>query len=257
MHRRVIDLEGALVAAVMDVLLILLVGIDAGYVNAGVVNVRVTIGHPIGHYFADTGAVFDPHRFGIPKPAHLGRFTDRRVAVGRHLQQAVERVFVVIAQFGQDRRQFNGAFQRRHDLIELEIALRRRQARLLFLQQIARVAHPRVLFFVIAPLDLAALGRFGVTRVTQVGRVALVAQQGVTNILAGTRKFQIGFEEGQRVIHRHDGQIFPRHVGNQAAPQAGANHHVIGGNKALGGFYALDAAVFDAQAGAGGVGKGL
>ena len=153
----------------MDVLLILLVGVDAGHVDAGVVDVRVAIGHPVGHNFAHTRAVFDPHRFGVPQAAHLGRFTDGRVAVGRYLQKAVEGVFVVIAQLGQDGRELNGALQRRHDLIELQIALRRRQAGLLFFQQVARVAHARVLLFVITPLNLAALGRFGVTRVAQIG----------------------------------------------------------------------------------------
>ena len=257
MHRRVVDLEGTLVAAVVDVLLILLIGVNAGHVDAGVVDVRVAIGHPVRHNFAHTRAVFDPHRLGVPQAAHLGRFTDRRVAVGRHLQKAIEGIFVVITQFGQDGRELNRSLQRRHDLVQFQIALRRRQARLLFFQQIARVAHARVFLFVIAPFDLAALWGFRVTRIPQIGRVTLVAQQGVTDVFARTRKFQIGLEESERVVHRHDGQVFPGHIGNQAAPQTGADHHVIGRNKALGGFHALDAAVLDAQTGTSGVGKGL
>ena len=135
--------------------------------------------------------------------------------------------------------------------------MRGRQARLLFFKQVARMAHAGVFLFVIAPLDLATLGGFGVPGVAQIGRVALVAQKRVANVFTGACKFQIGFEKGQRVIHRHDGQVFSGHVGNQATPQAGTHHHVVSGNKTFGGFHALDAAVFNAQPCAGGVGKRL
>ena len=254
-HRRVVDFERAFVAAVVDVLLVLLVGVGAGHIDAGVVDVRVTIGHPIGHQLAKTGRVFDPNGFGVPKATHLGGLTHGGVAVGGDLQQAVEGVFVVVAQLGQDGRELDGALQRLHDLLELQVALRGRQAGLVFFQQVARVAHARVFLFVVAPFDLAAFGRFWVPGVAQVSRVALVAQQRVADVFACAGKLQIRFEKRQGVVHRHDGQVFAGHGRDQAAPKTRTHHHVVGGDVALGGLHALDAAVLDAQAGAGRVRK--
>ena len=254
-HRRVVDLEGALVAAVVDVLLVLLVGVGAGHVDASMVDVGGAVGHPVGHQLADAGGVFHPHGLGVPEAAHLGRLTDRGVAVGGDLQQAVEGVLLVVPQFSQDGREFDRPLQGRHDLLELQVTLRRREPCFFFFKQIARVAHARVFFLVVAPLDLAAFGGLGVPGVAQVGRVALVAQQRVANVLAGTGEFQVGFEKGERVVHRHDRQVFTRHRGNQAPPQAGAHHHVVGSDEALGGLHALNTAGLDAQAGTRRVGK--
>jgi len=57
------------------------------------------------------------------------------------------------------------------------------------------------------------------------------------------------------VVHRHDGQVFTGHRRDQAPPQSGAHHHTVGGDKAFGGFDALDTAVFDTQPGARRVGN--
>ena len=254
-HRRVVDFERAFVAAVVDVLLVLLVGVGAGHIDAGVVDVRVAIGHPVGHQLAETGRVFDPNGFGVPKATHLGGLTHGGVAVGGDLQQTVEGVFVVVTQLGQDGRELDGALQRLHDLLEFQVALRGGQAGLVFFQQVARVAHARVFLFVITPFDLPTFRRLWVPGVAQVSRVALVAQQRVADVFACAGKLQIRFEKGQGVVHRHDGQVFAGHGRDQTAPQAGTHHDVVGGDVALGGLHALDAAVLDAQAGAGRVRK--
>ena len=77
-HRRVVDLEGAFVAAVVDVLLFLLVRVEAGHVNASMVQVRVAIGHPVGHDLAHAGCVFHPHGFGVPQAAYVAGFANGR-----------------------------------------------------------------------------------------------------------------------------------------------------------------------------------
>ena len=255
MHRRVVYLEGTFVTAVVDVFLVLLVRIGAGHVDAGMVQMGVSIGHPVGHQFAHARRVFHPHRLGVPQTSHSGRLTYRGVAIGRYLQQAIEGVFLVIAQLGQDGRELHRPLQRRHDLLQLEIALRRGQARLFLFEDIPRVAHARVFLFVIAPFDLPAFWRFGVARVAQISRVALIPQQRVADVFAGTGKFKIGLEKREWVVYRHDRQVFARHARNQASPQTGADDDVIRGNIAFGGFYAQDAAVVDAQPGAGCIGK--
>ena len=107
----------------MDVFLVLLKRVGAGHVDACMVDVRVAVGHPVGDQLAHAGRVFHPHGFGIPQATHLGRFTDRGVAIGGDLQQAVEGIFVVIPKFGQDGREFDSPLQRRHDLLQLQVAL--------------------------------------------------------------------------------------------------------------------------------------
>src|SRR3546814_14937815 len=84
----------------------------------------------------------------------------------------------------------------------------------------------RVLLFVIAPFDLTALGGLRIAGVTQVGGVALVAQQRIADLLAGAGELGVGPEEGQRMVDRHDRQVFARHFRDQAAPEAGANDAV-------------------------------
>ena len=61
---------------------------------------------------------------------------------------------LVVAEFAEDRRQFDGALQRLDDLLHVEVALRGRQARLVLFEQVARMAQARVLLLVVAPLDL-------------------------------------------------------------------------------------------------------
>ena len=115
----------------------------------------------------------------------------------------------------------------------------------------------RMVLLVIAPLDLAAFGGLRVAGVAHVGRVALVAQQRPADLLAGAGELVVGAEEGQRMVDRHDRQVLARHLGDQPAPEAGADDHVVGHGSCRGGDDALDAAVLDDQRLRRRVGEGL
>ncbi len=140
--------------------------------------------------------------------------------MGRYLQQAVEGVTFVIAEFAEDRRQFHGALERLDDLFHLEITLRGRKARFVFFEKIARMAHAWIGGFVVAPLDLAALRGRRVAGIAHIGGVALVAQQREANFLSGAFKLVIRTEEGERVVDRHHRQVFADHLRDQASPEA-------------------------------------
>ena len=190
-------------------------------------------------------------------PLHLLALAHRGAAIGGHLQKPVEGMALVVAEFAQDRRQFHGAFERRDDLVHVEVALRRRQAGLVLLQEVARMAEARIGFLVIAPLDLPAFGGLGIAGVAHIGRVALVAQQRPADLLAGAGELGVRAEEGQRMVDRHHRQVLARHFRDQPAPDAGADHHMIGFDGAAVGHHALDAAVFDHERPGRGVGEGL
>ena len=59
------------------------------------------------------------------------------------------------------------------------------------------------------------------------------------------------------MIDRHDRQILTGHGGDQTAPESRANHYSRRLDVAATGFHAADAAVFDVEAGGGGVRKRL
>ena len=77
--------------------------IIARVIDTVVIEFGLAIGHPVREHLAGAGAVLDPDRYGVPHPAHVRRFADRRTAIGRDLQQAVEGVFLVVTKFAQDR----------------------------------------------------------------------------------------------------------------------------------------------------------
>ena len=93
--------------------------------------------------------------------------------------------------------------------------------------------------------------------VAHIGRVALVAQQRPADLLAGAGELGIRPEEGERMVDRHDRQVLARHLRDQPAPQAGADHDVVGLDGAAIGHHALDAAVLDDQRLGRRVGEGL
>ena len=164
---------------------------------------------------------------------------------------------LVVAEFAKDRRQFHGALQRLDDLFHVEIALRRRQPRLVLFQNVARMAEARIGLLVVAPLDLPAFGGLRVAGVAHIGGVALVAQQRPADLLAGAGELGVRAEEGQRMVDRHDRQVLARHFRDQPAPDAGADHHMVGLDGAAVGHHALDAAVLDDQRLGRRVGEGL
>ena len=119
------------------------------------------------------------------------------------------------------------------------------------------MAEARVLLFVITPFDLATFSRLRVAGVAHVGGVALVAHQRKADFLAGIGEFIIGTEEGQRMVDRHDRQVFADHFCNQPAPEAGADDHVFGFDRAAMGDDAGDAAILNDQRLGRRVGEGL
>ena len=257
MDRRVVDLHRRFAAAGVDEGRVGLERIETRVVDLVVVDRGAPVGHPVGDQLAHARAVLDPDRHGIPEAAHLLALTHRRAAVGGDLEQAVEGALLVVAQLAQDRRQLHGLLQRLHDLLHLQVALRGREARFLLLQEVARMAQPGLGLLVVAPLDHAAFGGLGVAGVAHVGGVALVAQQRPADVLAGAGEFLVGPEPEQRVVDRHDRQVFARHLRDQPPPEAGADHHVIGPDRAARGLDALDSAALDHQARGRRVGEGV
>ena len=247
MDRGIVDLHRCLGAAVVDELLFGLVRIEPGIVDLVMVDLGASVGHPVGDQLAHAGPVLDPDGDGVPQPPHLLALAHRRPAIGGHLQQAVEGMALVEAEFTQDRRQLHGTLERLHDLVHVEVALRRRQPRLLLGQKLARMDEARVGLLVVAPLDLAAFGRLRVAGVAHVGGVALVAHQRPADLLAGAGKFLVWPEEGQRMVDRHHRQVFAGQCGGQTSPDAGAHHHVVGHDRAAARHHALDPAVLDHQ----------
>jgi hypothetical protein len=223
------------------------VRIEAGIVDLGVVDRGAAVGHPVGDQLGHARRVLDPDGDGVPQAAHLLAFADRRAAIGGHLQQAVEGALLVIAELAEDRRQLDRALQRFEDLLHVEVALRGRQARLLLFEDVARMAQARVLLLVIAPLDHAAFRGGRIAGVAHVGRSCPGRAAAEADLLAGAGELGVRPEEGEGMVDRHDRQILARHLRDQAAPQAGAHHDIVGHDGAAVGLDALDAAVLDDQ----------
>jgi len=111
--------------------------------------------------------------------------------------------------------------------------------------------------FVITPLDLTAFGRLRISGVSHIGRVALVAQQRIPDVFARSLELVIGTEECERVVDRHDREVFADHVGDQAAPQTGADNDMIRQDRAAMCHYPLDASVFNEKRLSGRIGECL
>lgn len=256
-NRGEIDLLGGLVAAAGDEVFGQLVRIETGVIDRIVVDLGATVGHPVGDQLAITRAVLDPDGDAVPEAAHLLAFAAGRAAGSGDLQEAVERMALVIAEFAEDRGELHGALERLDDLLHVEVALRGREARLVLFEELARMAHARIVLLVITPFDLAAFRRLRVAGVAHIGGVALVAEQRIADVLAGAFELVIGAEEGERMVDRHDRQILTDHFGNQAAPETGADHDVIGHDRAAMGDDALDATTLDDEGLGRRIGKGL
>ncbi len=205
------------------------------------------VGHPVGDEFAHAGTVLNPDGDGIPQAAHLLAFAHGWTAIGRDLQEAVEGVAFIIAKFAQNGRQFDCTLQRFQNLVHFKVALRWRETRFMLFQKIARMAQARVLFFVIAPFDLSAFGGLWIARIAHIGRVALIAHERPADFLARSFELGIGTEKCQRMIDRHDRQVFANHFGNQAAPKSRTDDDIIGLDGAAMRDDALDATVFNDQ----------
>ena len=212
------------------------------------VDARASVRHPIGQQLAHAGPVLDPHADAVPQAAVLLALAHHGVAVGRHLEQAVEGAALVVAESAEDGRELDGALQGSEDVLHVEVALRGRDPGFGLAQQLARVAEAGGVLLIIAPLDHAALGGRGIPRVAHVGRVALVAHQRPADVLARPGELVEGPEEHQRVVDRHHGQILARHLGDHPSPQPGADHDVVGRDRAARGDDAADAAAPPARA---------
>ena len=113
------------------------------------------------------------------------------------------------------------------------------------------------LLFVVSPFYLTTLGGGWIPGISEIGRIALIAQQWIADVLAGAFKLPIGPEKTQRMVDRHDGQVLAGHSGDNPAPETGTYHHVIGADESLGSVHAPNPGVFDFEAGGWIIGKGL
>src|SRR5699024_7749946 len=123
-------------------------------------------------------------------------------------------------------------------LLGVEIAHRRRHAGLFRLGNILRMHQPRVDLLVVTPLDVATLGRGRIAGVAHIGRVALIAEQRVANLLAGAGELIERAEEHQRMLERHQRQALAQWRAQQWPPDAGAEHDAVGLDVALARFHA-------------------
>lgn len=71
MDRWVIDFGGRLEAAGFNIVLFELVRVEAGIIDAGMVNACATVRDPISYQLSHARSVFDPDADGIPKASDL------------------------------------------------------------------------------------------------------------------------------------------------------------------------------------------
>ena len=64
---------------------------------------------------------------------------------------------------------------------------------------------------------------------------------------SGAGELVVRPEEGQRMVDRHHRQVLPGHLGDQPTPEAGADHDMVGHDRAARGDDALDPPVLDDQ----------
>ena len=152
MDCRVVDFLRRLAAAALDEFFLHLVWIEARIVDLRVIDLGAAVRHPVGDKLAEARTVLDPDGDSVPQPPHLLALADRRTAVRRHLQQAVERTPLVITDLAEDRRQLDGALQRLEDLFHIEVALRRRKPGLVLFEDVARMAEARILLLSSSPI---------------------------------------------------------------------------------------------------------
>src|SRR5690606_6542756 len=100
----VVDLARGLAAAALDEGRIELVVPEARIVDAGVIDCRAPVRHPVGDELRHARRVLDPDGDGVPQAGDLAALADGRATVRRHLQQAVEGAALVIAELSEDRR---------------------------------------------------------------------------------------------------------------------------------------------------------
>ena len=106
----------------------------------------------------------------------------------------------------------------------------------------------RILFFVVSPFDLPAFRGGGVTCVAQVGGVALIAQERIADFFTGTGKFFVGSKKAERMIDRHDRQVFAGHLRDKPTPQPRTHDDVVRAYRAPCGMHRVYPAVGDIKA---------
>ena len=125
--------------------------------------------------------------------------------------------------------------------------MRRGKTCLFFFKQVAWMHHARLSLFVVAPLDLTALGCQRITRVAKIGGVTLVTQQRIANIFSCSFELVVWPKEGQGMVDGHHGQVFAHHFCNQTAPKTGAHDNMGGLYITTLSFDALDTAILNVQ----------
>ena len=90
--------------------------------------------------------------------------------------------------------------------------------RFTFFQQVFRVHQSGVFFLIIAPFNLPAFCRIWVTGIAEIGRISLIAKKGIADFFASAIEFVVRAKKAQRVIYRHDRQVFSGHFGHKSSP---------------------------------------
>ena len=130
-------------------------------------------------------------------------------------------------------------------MLHLKIALRWRKPRFGLCLKITRVAKARLFFLIIAPFNLPAFRRFWIASIAHISGVALVTQERVANVFASAFKFIERSKECQRMINRHNRQIFANHFSNRTAPKTCTHNDIIRMNSASMSNHTLDTPIFN------------
>ena len=256
-YRRVVDLLGDLPAASMDVVRGLLHRIEASDIDAAGVHVGPAPGDPVGQQLAHARGVLDPDRLAEPQAAGFRRLAHQRATVGGDREQAVEGVLLVQPQFAEHRSERHGALQRLSDLVDLQVAHRGGEPGPVAIEDGMRLHQAWFPRLIVTQFELTALGAGRVTGIAQIGGVALVAQQGVADLLAAAGEGVEGTEEDQRVFQWHQRQGGTAHGGGNRSPDTGGNDHQRRRDIALQRLDAVNPSIADIDIQRRGLGEGV
>ena len=181
-------------------------------------DVRVAVGHPLGHELGDAGAFLDPHRSGRPKVAYFDGLAEHRHGVGREGQQTVDGIpnFRRLKDLGHE---LEGLFHLRIEVLIGQRQLGGRKRRSFVRRDVIRVHEDRAVS-VGADLHRAS----GLTLVTE--RVH-VPNDGVGQFLAGLLQDFDRTDVGHLVHGGRERDVGAGHGGNAGAPHATGDDHVL------------------------------
>ena len=148
--------------------------------------------HPLRNRHADTAGVGDPHRFGHPETAKIGRFADQRHAVwgkGEHAVDAVRQVDIA-----QRRQELDGVGMSRLEVLWSKSHQRGSTCSLDAIQDVVRVHQERL---VLVGADAVTVGVLA-----EIHGAILMAQHGVHDLSGLSGQFRKWCRNRVLMLHR-------------------------------------------------------